>query len=247
MIALLGALKQEISGLRKRMTITETVSNDVYILYRGTWKGREVLLAQTGMGRRRAQATTQWLVDHYPITALVSFGFAGALTDELKVGDVVLYSSVHCANVEACPQRVIVSDETLLERMKRALEHAAVNVHCRPGVTAAHAVLLAGEKDALADSVGASVVDMESYWVAEIASQRQIPWAVLRSVSDAKSEKLLPFADMLTGDGNVVWGRAAGYFLRRPHHLSIVWRLARNAKRASTNLSIAIDSVIGEL
>ena len=131
MIALLGALKQEISCLRKRMTVTETVSEDACTLFRGTWNGREILLGQTGMGKQRAQAATRHLVEHYPITMIISLGFAGALTDELRGGDVVLYSAVHCSDAEASQQGAYCSGSDLLARVNGALEHVAVNSYFR--------------------------------------------------------------------------------------------------------------------
>lgn len=247
MIALLGALKEEISCLRKRMTVTEAVSDDAYTLFRGTWKGREILLAQTGLGKQRAQAATRRLIDRYPITTLISLGFAGALTDELRAGDVVVYSSVHCVNVEACQQDVYLASDGLLARVKGSLKPSAANIFRKPGVTVPHAVLSPDEKDTLADAFDASVVDMESYWIAEIAAEKQIPCVVIRSVSDTKYETLLPFEGMMTEDGDVLWRPAACYFLRRPHHLVVVGRLAKNARVATRNLATAMDSLIAEL
>ena len=247
MIALLGALKEEISCLRKRMTIAETVSEDAFTLFRGTWQGRKILLAQTGMGKQRAQAATRHLVERYPITTLVSLGFAGALTDELRVGDVVLYSAVHCADDAASQQGAYCVSDDLLARATGALEGVAVNISCKTGVTVPHAVLSPEEKGELADSFDASVVDMESYWIAEIASERRIPLVIIRSGSDTKREPLLPFEQMMTEDGDVLWREAVGYFLRQPQHLAVVGRLYKHAKAASRNLATAMDRLIAEL
>jgi 5'-methylthioadenosine/S-adenosylhomocysteine nucleosidase len=247
MVALLGALKQEITDVRKRMTVTENVSEDTCTIFRGTWHGREILLAQTGMGKQRAQAATRHLVEHYPITRIISLGFAGALTDELRVGDVILYSAVHCSDAEVSQQGAYCSGKDLLARVNGALKHVAVNSSCRPGVTVSHAVLSYEEKHGLDLAFNASVVDMESYWIAEIAAEQQIPFVILRSVSDTNQEKMLPIGQLMTEDGNVLWREAAGYFLRRPHHLAVVGRLYRNAKQAAWNLAAAIDEVIREL
>jgi adenosylhomocysteine nucleosidase len=247
MIALLGALKEEISCLRKRMTITETVSEGTFTLFCGTWQGREILLVQTGMGKQRAQAATRHLVERYPITTLVSLGFAGALADELRAGDVVLYSAVHCADDASSQQGAYCVSDDLPARATWTLEDEAVNIFCKPGVTVSHAVLLPEKKAELADAFDASVVDMESYWIAEIASEAQIPFVIIRSVSDTRREKLLPFDQMMDEDGNVLWRAAAGYFLRHPQHLAVVGHLYRNARVAQRSLAASIDSVVAEL
>ena len=91
------------------------------------------------------------------------------------------------------------------------------------------------------------VVDMESYWIAEIASEAQIPFVIIRSVSDTIHEKLLPFDQLMNKDGKVLWSEAASYFIRRPHHLAVVGRLYRNMRLAQRNLVAAMDALICEL
>jgi adenosylhomocysteine nucleosidase len=249
MIALLGAIREETSCLQKRMTIRESVSEDTCTIFRGTWLGRgpEMLLVQTGMGKHRAQAAARHLIAHYPITTLVSLGFAGALTNELRAGDVVLYSAVHYADAAVSQQGAYCVSDDLLARSTGALEGVAVNIFCKPGVTVPHAVLSPEEKGELADAFDASVVDMESYWISEVASEAKIPFVIIRSVSDTRSERLLPFEQMMDEEGNVLWSAAAGYFLRHPRHLAVVSRLYRNARVAQRSLGISIDRVVAEL
>jgi len=251
MIAILGALREEVSPLRKRMDLQETLSEAACIVFRGTWGGRDILLVQTGMGRQRAQAATRLLLERYPITTLVSFGFAGALAEELSAGDVVLYSAVHCAETDADPKSSPVpayaSSDDVLAQSRRALEGAAVTFTCETGVSVRQIALSPEERAALAEVHHATVLDMESYWIAKIATEAQIPFVILRSVSDTRDEKLLPFDQLMTEDGKVRWRAAAAYFVRRPHHLAVVGRLYRNMRLAQQNLATAVDALISEL
>ena len=251
MIAILGALREEVSCLRKRMDVQETIFEAACIVFRGTWGGRDILLVQTGMGKQRAQAATRLVLERYPVDSLVSFGFAGALAEELRAGDVVLYSAVHCAegdeDQQAFPEQSYASSDDVLAQSRRALEGAAVTFTCEPGVSVRQIVLPPEERAALAEVHHATVVDMESYWIAEIATEAQIPFVILRSVSDTRDEKLLPFDQLMTEDGKVRWRAAAAYFVRRPHHLAVVWRLYRNMRLAQKNLVAAVEALISEL
>ena len=259
MIAILGALREEISPLRRRMEVEEAYSEAACKVFRGSICGRDVLLVQTGMGKQRAQAATRLVLERYPVDTLVSFGFAGALAEKLSAGDVVLYSAVHCEQADAnsvvhgaeagpktSPEPAYASSDDVLARARRALEGAAVSFFAGPGVSVRQVVLSPEDRGRLAESHHAHVVDMESYWIAQIVTERQIPFVIIRSVSDTKHEKLLPFDQLMTKDGRVLWKAAASYFIRRPKHLAIVVRLYRNMRLAQRNLVAAMDALIGE-
>ena len=251
MIAILGALREEVSPLRKRMNVQETLSEAACKAFRGRFRGRDVLLAQTGMGKQRAQAATRFLLERYPVATLVSFGFAGALAEELSAGDVVLYSAVHSAETDAdpmsSPEQSYASSDDVLVRAKRALKDEAVSFICEPGVSVRQVMLSPEDRELLAEAHHAYVVDMESYWIAEIASEAEIPFVIIRSVSDTRHEELLPFDQLMNEDGTIMWKATAAHFIRRPHQLAVVGRLYRNARTAQRNLVAAMDALICEL
>lgn len=246
MIALFGALREEVATLRRRMRVEETVSESACHAYRGTYRGKELLLVQTGMGKERAEAATRFILDRYSVTTLVSFGFAGALSEELKAGDVVLCSTVHYAQEEGIAEnpRSYCSDDRVLSLATRALASTAGDFHNGDGVTVPRLVLEAEDKKELGKAFNAHIVDMESYWIAKMASDRQIPFVVVRSVSDTRRERLLPFTRVLTEDGGLRWQEAASYFIRRPQHLISLCRLVRNVRLAQQSLASSMDSLI---
>jgi len=251
MIAVLGALKEEVAYLRRRMRVEETFACPTCRVFRGTYLGKELVLVQTGMGKERAEAATRFILDRYPITFLISLGFAGALDANLSAGDVVLYSSVCCPNTEeglkAHPKVVCCPEDGVLAMATQTLESAAVDFVCGGGVTVQQIVLSPEDKGELAGTFDAKAVDMESYWIAKIASEMEVPFVIVRSISDTKAERLLPFELMMTEDGEVRWRVAACYFIRRPHHLAVVGRLYRNVRLAQENLATSMDSLIARL
>jgi adenosylhomocysteine nucleosidase len=95
MLAIMGAFGQEIIDLRRQMVIEEVVARRDCRLYCGKFKNRDTFLVQTGMGKERAENATQFILERYPVTAIISLGFAGALAPELRIGDVVVYFTVH--------------------------------------------------------------------------------------------------------------------------------------------------------
>ena len=250
MIALLGALKEEVTHLRRQMSLEQVLSESACHVYRGKYRRRDILLAQTGIGKERAEMAARFVLERYPVTTLVSFGFAGALAEELEAGDVVICSTLHCAQgtaQEATKPISYCSDDRLLSLAIQALESTAVKFYCGSGVTAPQLVLNPEEKGELGETFGAYVVDMESYWIARIASDRQIPLVVVRSVSDTRQEELLPFTQMLDADGRLQWKEASSYFAHRPQHLKALVRLSRNVRRARRSLATSIDCLVARL
>ena len=95
MIVLLAALEEETSGLRRRMALApEGVAGLRGPAYAGQYQRRTVLLARTGMGRQQAEAGVAAVLVRYPVAAVISIGFSGALAARLEVGDVVLPSEL---------------------------------------------------------------------------------------------------------------------------------------------------------
>jgi adenosylhomocysteine nucleosidase len=249
MIAFLGALKEEVSDLRRQMILEEVLAGPAWHLHSGEYRGREVLLAQTGFGRERAEAATRFILERYPITGLVSLGFAGALAGELEVGDVVICSTLHCAMgriEEAAKPRSYCADDGLLCLATQALEGTAVRFCIGSGVTVPQLICSPEQKQELGKAFHAHIVDMESYWIARIASDQQIPFVAVRAVSDTRRDNLPPFDQMLTENGRWQWKKALSYFLRHPQHLTALLGLSRNVRRARRNLTTFADCLVAK-
>ena len=250
MIALLGALRQEVSDLRRQMSLVEVLAEPTCHLYRGEYRGRDVLLAQTGVGRQRVEAATKLILGHYPVTTLISLGFAGALVEELEVGDVVICATLHCAlgRIQGAPRpRSFSSDDGLLRLATEALEGTALRFCIGSGVTVPQPISSPEKKRELGSAFQAHIVDMESYWIAKIASDKQIPFVAIRAVTDTCRDYLPPFEQMMTADGRWQWKEVFSYFLRHPLHLATLLGLSHNARRARENLTTCSDCLVTKI
>ncbi len=118
MIVILGALKQENVDLRRQMIIEETLTERNFRIYKGKYKNKDVLLGQTGMGRENAEQATEFILEHYTTEALISIGFAGALVEDLKIGDIILSKTLYQGEEETKEgleiQNPICSDANLI-------------------------------------------------------------------------------------------------------------------------------------
>jgi nucleoside phosphorylase len=182
MIAVVGRLKEEIGELRERMVIRRTLPWRSARFYEGWFDGGSVLLAQTGMGRERAVAAVRYLLDIFPVRAIISVGFCGALQMHLRCADVVIVTQTEGLPLEeerapgrkapgrkapggVAPGRACHSDDGLIAMAEEGLKASRVRYHLGRGVTAYGLIANPKEKKALGEDYGAEIVDMESHWI----------------------------------------------------------------------------------
>ncbi len=193
-----------------------------------------VVLWLSGMGAQAARTAAKGLCQ-YGVTALVSFGVAGALDSNLKPGDLVLPDAIH--NGEQLP--VATAWRNRLQQMLPA-DITAVN-----GILANSAVPLTGEKakQHLAQATGACAVDMESGAIAEVAATVGIPFIAVRAIIDplqfSPPEVLL---SAVYPDGGVNPMLLLALLLKRSVHLGTLIQMGAGMRAARRTLSRVIQS-----
>ncbi|MBN1921440.1 MAG: hypothetical protein JW892_09360 [Anaerolineae bacterium] len=247
MIALLAALNQEVSALRRQMALAPAHIAGLNVPgFTGIYRERTVLLAITGMGRARAEAAAVAVFEHAPVTAVLSIGFSGALSTALEVGDLILASSLLALSDFGSDDTALPPyppDSTLLHAATASLRAASQRVIIGQTFTAPAVISTPGEKQALHDRTGAIAVDMESYWIARLAATHGLPFLVLRVISDALHDPLPPFEQFLDVDGALHIHQLATCLLRNPRNLSLLIRTARHSGHARRALTMGVLSL----
>lgn len=250
-LALVAALEGEASGLRRRLALApERVAGLPGAAYSGQCGRRPVLLACSGMGRRRAEAALEAVLAHHDALAVVSFGFSGGLQGRLAAGDLILASELMGSTGPAgeIEPTVFRADRELLRAATQALETARLPAVCGATVTAPGIVDTPAGKESLGRRTGAVAVDMESYWLARAASTRGLPFLAIRAISDGVGDRLPPLDLLLDGDdGAPGAGRLAALLVRQPGSLAALLRMARNAGRARRALTAGVACALAEL
>jgi adenosylhomocysteine nucleosidase len=244
MLAILGAFGQEIVDLRRQMVIEEVVARRDCKLYRGKFKNKDALLVKTGMGKERAENATKFILEGYPVTAIISLGFAGGLAPELKIGDVVVCSTLLGSSGLGQEEQMLepfAPDANLLALASQGPGDRSISFRLGSGVTVLQLESSTQKLHGLGETFHADIVDMESYWIARIASDRQVPFIAIRSISDTSQHSVQPFDRILTVDGEVLWKKAVLCFLLHPQYLMNTFALFRNTRLAKRNLAAFIS------
>lgn len=197
-----------------------------------------IRLVQTGIGPDRARSITQQIIESEPWNVVISSGFAGALFP-LPVGSVVIGSDVCWGQPSdeisgSEPPRILCHSEWIETSLNIQLRDAH---SLRKGgfVTTDRVLRHALQKQVLGTQTGAVAVDMESGAIGQVAQQKNIPFLIVRAISDGVNEDLpVDFNDFLKPMG---WSGGIRKELFTPWCWKGLWRLYRNSKQASKQLS----------
>jgi hopanoid-associated phosphorylase len=165
--------------------------------------------------------------EHQP-EAIVSFGLAGALAPGLMPGDLVAGSAV-LARAERfeCDPKWRGAILAALPARGGAGEGGEVLV-----LGADAMITHATAKRALHAETGAAVVDMESAAVARVAAAHDLPFAVIRAVSDSADQTLPPAVlNGMKPDGGMDLGGVLASLAREPRQLPALIRAGLEAER----------------
>jgi adenosylhomocysteine nucleosidase len=131
-------------------------------------------------------------------TRIMSFGIAGALSPTLKVGDIVLGTSVSSET-----ETLAANQGWGVDIYMAAVKAAAKLVICRVFSSGAEVANTTDERAALYEKYDCVAVDDESIAVARFAKVNNIPFACVRAISDTTTSFLPPWVLKLTSPDGV--------------------------------------------
>ncbi|MFO0424182.1 MAG: hypothetical protein ACK52C_11065 [Planctomycetia bacterium] len=202
--------------------------------HEGTVAGRRVAWVVAGAGRERAARSCRLLIDGHRPGLIVSAGFAGGLAVGIERGRVV------------SPVRAIRGEQDSIQLM-----HIGVSGIAKAAaiITIDHVAVTAHEKQSLAVTTGAELVDMETWGVARAAREAGLECVGLRVVSDTVSDELpREMATLVKPQSSLRrLGSALRAVGRRPGAAVDMWRLWENAVVDARTLADALERLIASL
>jgi adenosylhomocysteine nucleosidase len=221
-MAIITACAHEAALVRRRLHVQQHTTGTAGRVWRGVLQQQEVVLLQCGMGPERAAQGVLWLGQHYQLVGVLSVGFAGGLQAELRAGEALLVTHIGVEGDMTRPASHAVDsrirpDARLSHIAAMAVAQAAVMSHTGTLLSTSTVIAQAAAKQALGQQSGALAVDMESYSIGQMADQRHIPFAVLRTIFDAAHENMpFPVLACTTADGFLRPLPVVGYLACHP-------------------------------
>lgn len=169
----------------------------------GTINDKECVLVRSGVGKVNAARTTQILIDNFEVACVFNLGSAGAINDMLEIGDVVIGEHVvqHDFDITAFGHSKgyitgvgnnVICDRDLVEKFRKLIENNEERTYnVKLGVVATGDVFCTDTsmKDEIRANFDADLVDMECGAIAQVCYLDNVPFVVVRSVSDSPNGK----------------------------------------------------------
>lgn len=205
MLAIIGAMEEEVTLLRDRMQVEGTATHAGITVTRGTFDGVDMVLAQCGIGKVNATICTQMLIDRYAPTRLVFSGVAGGLLPNMRPGDLVVGSHVIQFDLDitafghrpgALPgrDRMIEADPALVAACTRAYDAGFDGQKDAPALMAG--TIVSGDRFIsdpktlrwLQREFSALATEMEGAAVGYTCQLNNVPFVVVRGLSDTAGD-----------------------------------------------------------
>ena len=197
-IGIIGAMDVEIDRLKEASEITRKVVKADMEFCEGRLGSTDVVIAKCGMGKVNSGICAQILIDTFNVSHVINTGVAGALNDDLNIGDIVVaHDAVQhdfdvtrlgfkAGEIPYTGKYAFECDKTLIEKALKAV-HAVV-----PDVTVIEGRACAGDQfiskkerfDEIISTFKADSVEMESGAIGQVCYLNHVPFVVIRAISD---------------------------------------------------------------
>ena len=219
-VAIVAALEREVRPLTKHWRAVERQHDGRKFTF---FENGNVVLVCGGIGPDAARRATEAVIELYQPAEVVSAGFAGAVDSALKVGAVFV------------PARVVDSQDG-----------SSAETYTGKGVIVSCATMAGPEqKTKLANAFGAQAVDMEAAAVARGTQARGLRFLAVKAISDENDFSLPRMHRFVSPEGKFRTAAFVGSVAAQPWIWLEVFRLARNASRASRALCRRLEQYRG--
>jgi len=195
-IAIMGAMPEEIAPLLERVgeyKLTEFAGNKYY---EATYAGHNLVIAYSKIGKVFSTLTATTMLQKFGAEVLLFSGVAGAINPKLKIGNLIAATKLcqHDLDITAFghPHGYVPEGKQFIEADK-ALVAKAMDVAKDMGLELMEGTIATGDQfiaDAeknkwIGETFNADALEMEGASVACVCDAMNVPFFILRAISDA--------------------------------------------------------------
>lgn len=197
-IGIIGAMEEEVTALREKLADGKMLRKASMDFYSGTFNGVEAVVVRSGIGKVNAGICTQILADIYGVDAVINTGIAGSLKAEINIGDIVISTDALQHDMDATgfgyepgviprmETSCFRADAELVEKARAACEEAVPGIQVFTGRVVSGDQFISDKKvkARIIGQFGGMCTEMEGAAIAQAAWLNQIPFVIIRAVSD---------------------------------------------------------------
>lgn len=195
-IAIMGAMPEEIAPILEKVGTYSTTEYAGNKYYEAQYKNVDLVIAYSKIGKVFSTLTATTMIEHFGAQKLLFSGVAGAVSPELRVGDLVVATQLaqHDLDISAfghpfgyVPEGSVYvdADEQMIAMSKEVAQSMGKKV--KEGIIATGDQFVANEerKNWILENFKADALEMEGGSVAVVCNALDVPFFILRAISDA--------------------------------------------------------------
>ena len=202
-IGIIVAMDEEREAILKIMADIEV--KQIYNLrfLKGKIQGKNCILVKSGIGKVNAARTTQVMLQNFNIQYVINLGAGGSINGMLNIGDILIGRQVvqHDFDITAFGHskgyitgvgNSIMCDRNLVDELEQIIKSIPErNYQIKIGVIATGDIFCseAWMKDKIRAKFDADVVDMECAAIGQVCYLDNVPFMVIRAISDTPNGK----------------------------------------------------------
>lgn len=200
MTGIIGAMQSEINALCEKMTLKQEIKICDLIFYKGKIFEQEVVIAKCGVGKVNAALCTQILISNFKPERIINTGIAGATGKGLQIYDFVVstdavyhdfdatyFGEYKLGQVPGLPQS-FTADFALVKLILKVFEKTDFSKEhsIQAGTIASGDQFISDseKKNFIIKNFAPKCVEMEGAAIAHTCYKNQIPFVIIRCMSD---------------------------------------------------------------
>ena len=203
MYGIIAAMQEEMHEIKNIMQ--EICEMQVYELtfFVGKIYNNKVILVEAGVGKVNAARVTQILIDKFEVKKIINIGSAASCNDKLEIGDIVIGSKLvqHDFDITAFNHpkgyisnigQFIESDIELIKKLEKTityLDNKDFNITIGTIATGDIFCTDINMKNKIRTKFNAEAIEMEGAAIAQVCKLDNIPFVIIRSISDKPNGK----------------------------------------------------------
>ncbi|MDP1785070.1 MAG: 5'-methylthioadenosine/adenosylhomocysteine nucleosidase [Sulfuricurvum sp.] len=194
-IAIMGAMREEIDPILATVGEYTRTEHAGTVFYECVYGGHELVIAYSKIGKVFSAITATVMIERFGAQKLLFSGVAGGISEELKIGDLVMASALcqHDVDIVAFGHPYgFIPEGSLMIDTDEILRSLASEVAIDMGIDLYEGIIATGDqfvasserKSWIQQTFNADALEMEGASVACVCQNFDIPFFVLRAISD---------------------------------------------------------------
>ncbi len=194
-IAIMGAMPEEIEPILKKIGTYSTTKYALNNYYEGRYAGHDIVVAYSKIGKVFSTLTAASMIEKFKAELLLFSGVAGGINPSLKIGDLIVANALcqHDLDITAFghPHGFVPEGSQFINAEKELIAIANdvasdMNIKLQEGIIATGDQFVHSQerKDWISATFNADALEMEGTSVAVVCEALQVPFLILRAISD---------------------------------------------------------------